>query len=182
MAIMNDDLANLAEPVLPEQLVDSAIAGIPRRLVVHQDLNVVLARSAADGQSIVHRKREGLFDHDVEVMGGGRFDDAAVLSDGGVHEQRLRLLVREEVVEGRVEELRVEVELFLVFAAQRRVGVHDAHQLCVLLLRKLLQESDDVPMLEADDGDANGLFSRSCCLRLREGKRRAGQENRDENR
>ena len=101
-------------------------------------------------------KRERLFDHDVEVMGCGRFDDAAVLSDGGVHEQRLRLLVGEEVVEGCVEEAVVEMELLLVFGAQRGVGVDDAHEFCVVLFRELLKETDDMAVLEADDGDANG--------------------------
>ena len=86
----------------------------------------------------------------------GRFDDAAVLSDGGVYEQRLRLLMGEEVVEGRVEETGVEMELLLVFGAQRRVGVDDAHQFCVVLLRELWQKADDMAVLEADDGDANG--------------------------
>jgi hypothetical protein len=114
-------------------------------------------------------------------MGRGRFDDAAMLSDGGVHEQRLRLLVSEEVVEGRVEEAGIEMELLLVFGAQCGVSVDDPHEFRVVLFRELLQEADDMAVFEADDGDANRLFVRSCCLRLRESERGAKQESRGEN-
>jgi len=48
------------------------------------------------------------------------------------------------------------MELLFVFGAQCGVGVDDAHQFCVVLLRELWQKADDVAVLEADDGDANG--------------------------
>ena len=38
MAIVYDDFCDVAESSIPDQIVDSAIAGIPSRLVVHQDL------------------------------------------------------------------------------------------------------------------------------------------------
>jgi len=52
--------------------------------------------------------------------------------------------VGEEIVEGRVKEAGVEMELLLVFGAQRAVGVDDAYQLRVVLFRKLIEESDYV--------------------------------------
>lgn len=47
------------------------------------------------------------------------------------------------------------MELLLVFGAEAGVGVDDADELRVGLLRKLLEEADDVAVFEADDGDAH---------------------------
>jgi hypothetical protein len=91
-------------------------------------------------------------------MGSGGFDDATVSTDGGVDEQGLWMLVGEEVVEGRVEEAGVQLKLLFVFGAEGGIGVDDADQLGVVLLGELLQKSDDVAVLEADDGDADGLL------------------------
>ena len=120
MAVVNDDFANFAEAAVLQQVVDGAVAGVPGGFVIHEHLNVVFARDAADGERVVEGKRERLFDHDVEIVGRGGLDDAAVLADGGVDKQRLRMLVSEEVVEGRVEKIVVEVELLLVFGAAAR--------------------------------------------------------------
>ncbi len=67
------------------------------------------------------------------------------------------MLVGEEVVESGVEEAGVEMELLLIFGAECGVGVDDADEPGVVLQGKGVQESSDVAVFEADDGDADGL-------------------------
>jgi hypothetical protein len=78
-----------------------------------------------------------------------------MLRDGGVDEQSLRLLVREEVVEGRIEKGGVQVELLSVFVTEGWIRVHDPDKLSIGLLRKLLEKADDVAVFKADNGNAN---------------------------
>ncbi len=53
MAVVNDDFADFAEAPLLEQVVDRAIAGVPGGLVIDEDLDVVFAGGAADGEGVV---------------------------------------------------------------------------------------------------------------------------------
>jgi hypothetical protein len=103
-------------------------------------------------------------------MGRRCFDDAAVFANRRVDEERLGVLMGEEIIQRRVEEAGVEMELLLVFGAEGRVGVDNADELRIVLAGEFVEEADDVSMLEADDGDPNGL-------RLSDGRRMETGEN-----
>jgi hypothetical protein len=63
--------------------------------------------------------------------------------------------VREEIVEGCIEEAGIEMELLRVFVAKGHIGIDDTDQLCVALFRELIQETDDVAVFKADNSDAD---------------------------
>jgi len=88
----------------------------------------------------------------------GLFNDAPMRSDRGVDQQSLRVLLGQQSVQGGIEERVIQMKVFLVFGAQGGVGIDDADQLCVLLPRESVQESCDMPVLEADDSHANGCL------------------------
>src|ERR1019366_5663983 len=90
VAVVDNDTANGAKAAVFRFVVGGAVAGVPSGLVVDQDLNVVFAGDAADGEGVVERDGEGLLHHDGEAVFAGGFNDLAMIGDGGVGQKGLR--------------------------------------------------------------------------------------------
>jgi hypothetical protein len=60
----------------------------------------------------------------------------------------------------RVEEAGVKMKLLRVAVGEGGVRIHDAHQLHIMLRWKLLQETGDMPVLQANNGYTDRLSLR----------------------
>ena len=70
--------------------------------------------TSANGQSVVERDGERLFDHDGDAVLGGDLDGMAMLGDGGVDENRLGVAALDHVGLALEEERVGELILLLV--------------------------------------------------------------------
>ena len=84
-----------------------------------------------------------------------------MLANRRVNQQRLRMLRRNRILQLREEKTVIQMELLLIFRAQRRVRIDDRHQFHVLLLGKALQKPGHVPVLQPYNRHAHRLL----CLR-----------------
>ena len=127
MAIVNDDFADGAELAGLGFVDGLGVGGVPGGLVVDEDVDVVLACGAADGEGVLHGGGERLFNHGTDAMVGGGFDNAAVVLDGGVDEDGVWVLRGEHVLEVGIEERGCEVVLSGVLLGEGSVGFDDGY-------------------------------------------------------
>src|SRR6185503_10146958 len=153
VAVVDDDAADIADTVVADLVVCFAVAGIPGGLVVHEDVDLLLASDAADGLGIFKRDGERLLDHHGDAVLRGNFDGGTVLGNGGVDEDSVGAGALDHVGFGFVENLVRQRELLAVFRAEAGICIGDADELYVLMLRKLREEAGDMAVLEANDGD-----------------------------
>ena len=105
----------------------------------------------ANSQGILQRHGQGLFYHHAETVLRRGLDHLTVLPNRGVDQQRLRMPSCNHRVHLRIEKAGVKMKLLCVAVAELGIRVHNAHQLHFLLLGKLLQETPDMPVFQADD-------------------------------
>ena len=60
-------------------------------------------------------------------------------------------------VQLHIEKAGIEMKLLCVAMGQGGIRIHNAHQLHIMLIGELLQESGNMPVLQANDGDPNRL-------------------------
>ena len=157
VAVVDDDFAEVAE-LAGVGLIDGVgVAGVPGGLVVDEDVDVVLAGGLLDGEGVAEGGCERLFDHGGDAVMGGEIDDAAVIADGGVDENGVRVLAGEHLFGVGVEELGVEVVAGGVAGGEGGVGLDDGDETGVAVGGEGVEESADVAVNQADDGDADGL-------------------------
>ena len=157
VSVVDDDLADLAELAGLGFADGLGVGGVPGGLVVDEDLDVMLAGSAPNGEGVVHGGGEGLLDHGADVVFGGGLDDAAVILDGGVDEDCVGVLGGEHVLEVRVEEGLWQVILGSVLLGKSSVGFNDGYELGVGVLGERGEEAFYVSVDEADYGYPDGF-------------------------
>ena len=99
MAVMDDDFAEVTDGAGVEEFVSGAVAGIPGRLVVHEDLNLGAASGGGDGFGVFVSCGEWLFYHHRNGITRTGFDDFAMVESRGVAEDGLRVGAAQEFVE-----------------------------------------------------------------------------------
>ena len=156
VTVTRDELAHVADGVLVQQIVRGAIARVPGGLVVDHDLNVSFAGGLFDGASVGDGDGERLFHHHVDFVAGADFNDAAMVECGGVGENHLRMSFGEHVVEVGVEQGFVELVLIGHAGGEGLVGFGDTDDFNSRIVLVGLQESEDVAVSQAGDGDPKG--------------------------
>ena len=111
MTVVDDHLANVANRFLMDQVVGRMIAAIPRGLVIHQHLDLALARGIGDGVRILGADRQRFFHHDVDAVAGAYLHHFSVVVSIGVRQHRLRMRLLQHVFEIGKEQTAVEIEL-----------------------------------------------------------------------
>ena len=89
VAVVDDELAEVADFAGGEHVGGGDVVGVPGGLVVGEDGDVVLLGEALDGEGVFDGGGEGFFDHGGDVEGRGFGDGGAVAGGGGVDEDRL---------------------------------------------------------------------------------------------
>ena len=87
------------------------VAAIPRGLVVHQHLDVALARGIGDGVRILGADRQRLFHHDVDAVAGAYLHHSSVIKSIGVRQDGLRMRLLQHVFQIGKEQTAVETKL-----------------------------------------------------------------------
>ena len=91
MAVVDDELAEVADLAGGKNVGGFGVRGVPGGLVVREDGNVVLLRDGLDGESVFDGGGEGFFYHRGDVEGRGLLDGGTVASGGSVDEDGLRM-------------------------------------------------------------------------------------------
>ena len=168
VSVVDDDLADLAELAGLGFANGIGVGGVPGGLVVDEDLNVMLAGGRADGEGVVHGGAEGLLYHGADIVFGGGFDDAAVVLDGGVDEDRVGVLCGEHVLKVRIEEGLWQVISGGILLGEGDVGFDDGDKLGVGVPGESCEEALYVSVNESNDGYPDGFVcslstDRGCC-------------------
>ena len=91
MSIVHNNLSNFSDGVFVRQVIRRLIAAIPGRFVVHQNLNLALARRFFDRVRIFQADRQRFFHHHGNSIPRADFHHAAMIVGVGVREHRLRM-------------------------------------------------------------------------------------------
>lgn len=116
-------------------------------------MDVMLAGGFSDGEGVGEGDGERLLDHDGDSVAGGGFNGLAMSGDGGVNEQSLGMGGFDHLVSIGEEEALRQGELFCIFRGKRGIGVGDAYQLHVFVLRQGGEKAFHVAVDESYDGD-----------------------------
>jgi hypothetical protein len=100
--------------------------------------------------------------------------------DVGVDEDRVGVKLVERLIKIGEEELWGEMELRCVFGYERRIGLNDANQLDILVLRERAEEPARVIVDQASDDHAHGLTGRNGAKRAAAEKRKSNDQSRGE--
>ena len=114
------------------------------------------AGGAANGQGIVEREGERLFDHDRDAVLGGDFDGVAVFADGGVDQHGLGMAHLDHVGHGFEKQALGERVFLPDLGGQSGVGFGNAHQIHILVPRQGGEKALDMAVGQADDGHPEG--------------------------
>ena len=101
---MDDDAADLADAVIANLVISFAVAGIPRGFVVHEYVDLLLARDAADGLRIFQRDGQRLLNHYGDTVLRRDLNSRTVLGDGGVDKNSVWTRTFDHVRFGLVEQ------------------------------------------------------------------------------
>ncbi len=156
VAVVDDELAEVADLAFAEDGCGGGVGVVPGGFVVGEDGDVVLFGEALDGEGVFDGGGQGLFDHGGDVERGGLLDGGAVTGDGGVDEDGLGVGALEHRFFGGEEEVVGEVGACGVLLAQGRVGFGDADEGDLGMGGEGVEEAQDVVVVEADDGYADG--------------------------
>src|ERR1700747_3441401 len=96
---MNDDSAEVADGAGVEEFVSGAVARIPGRFVVNEDVNLGATSGGGDGLGVFVGCGEWLFYHYRNGITRTGFDDFAMVDGRGVAEDGLRVGGAQEFVE-----------------------------------------------------------------------------------
>ena len=97
------------------------VAAIPGGLVIHQHLDVALARGIGDGVCILGADRQRLFHHDVDAVARAYLHHFSVIKSIGVRQHGLRMRLLQHVFEIGKNQTAVEAKLRCV--TRRDFGV-----------------------------------------------------------
>ena len=120
----------------PHFVVGGPVARVPGGLVVHQDVDLGVAGRRADGQRVFKGDCQRLLNHHGDAIPRGDFDGWAMLGDGSVDQHRLGMGSLDHAGFARVKERLGQRIFSSVFGEESGVGVGDADQFDVGVLRK----------------------------------------------
>ncbi len=158
MAVVDNDLANVAELACGCFGEEFVIAGVPGGFVVDQHLDFLLPRDVADGERVFERGGERLFDHGADVVAGCGLNHFAMIGDGGVDQDGVGMLLDEHLFEVGVEKLGVEMEFSGVVFGEQVLGLDDGDERGAVVFGKAAEEAFGVAVDETDESDTDGFF------------------------
>jgi hypothetical protein len=127
VAVVHDHLSGFADEVLlVYHFKDLLVCVVPCRLVVSEDVDVVLFCEGCDAVGVFHGGGERFFYHDGDPFWRAGFDDADVFGDGVVGEDGVWVGMVDEIGQVIIEERVGQLVGFLVARDQLRIGFGDA--------------------------------------------------------
>ncbi len=162
MAIVNDDLADVANTPGADDLLNRPIAGVPRCLVVHEHVNVSFSRDTSDLLRILQRRRQRLFHHDMHATFRASLDGRKMVQRAAVNDNGLRMRLLQHRLGIRKQQGGIELVLLRVFIPHLFVRLRKPNDGDVFVLGQLAHETMQMIVHHPHDGNAK---DRLCRLR-----------------
>ncbi len=156
VAVVDDDLADIADCAGTNEIVGGVVAAVPGSFVIDENLNFCGASGAGDGLRVFVRDGQRFFHHYGNGVAGAEFNNFAVILGGGVDEDSLRVRGAKKFIKIGVIERRVEVKLRSVLIEESAVGFGDGDDFDVGAVERVGEKSLGVAVNEAGNGDAEG--------------------------
>src|SRR5580658_1150749 len=105
MSVVDHDFSDVADGVVVDEIVGGAIAAVPGRFVVYEDLDFSTLSGGlhSSGIFVAHGKR--LLHHYRNAMAGAGFDYTAMIECIRIDEHRLRLGLLDHLVDAGEEDV-----------------------------------------------------------------------------
>lgn len=168
MAVVDDDLADIADCSGMDEIVRGTVAAVPGSFVINENLNFCGASDAGHGLRVFVRDGQRFFHHDGNGIAGAEFNNFAVIVGGGVDEDRLRVRGAKKFVKIGVVESRIEMKLRCVLIEKSALGFGDGNDLDVGAVERVGEKSLGMAVNESGNGDAErrlGVGGGTCVSR-----------------
>ena len=161
MTIVNDNLAEISDGMLiVNNGVGLMVAWIPSGLVVDQKLDATLLGGGLHGAGMFHVHGQRFFHHDGDAVSSTHLDHTLVIKSTGKGGHGLDIGLLQQIFQGGVEKVGIEVVALGVTGNQLLIGFDNADQLNVAPITSLRDETAGVVMDKTDDGNTHrGLIS-----------------------
>ena len=153
MPVVDDDFPDVADCSLVNHVVGGVIAAVPGSFVIHQHLNLALARGVGDGVSVLGADRQRLFHHDRNTVAGAYFDHLAMIVGIGVGQNGLRMSLLQHFFQVGEQQTPVEVVLRRIARSDLLVSFGDAYHLDLRPMQRSLKKSVNVSVNQSGDSD-----------------------------
>jgi hypothetical protein len=154
MTVVHNHFSDFADGVFVDEVVRGAIAAVPGRFVVNEDLNFSALSGGLHGARILKAYGKGLLHHHGDAMAGAGFDHAAVVECVCVDEHCLWLGLLDHFIDGGKENVVWQAELRFIKLGQFAVSFGDSDDLYVRAGLDLLEKASDVSVDKAGDANA----------------------------
>jgi len=152
---VNDDFSQVSDFMLLNHLISGVVAWVPGGFVVNDDIDVAFFRGGFDGTGMFHVYRQRLLHHDVDVFRRAHFDDVTMFEGACKGRHGLDVGFREQIIQARIKEIRVEFESLCVSRDQIRLRFDNASELNAWDIVNAGNKAASVIVFQPDDREAD---------------------------